>query len=146
MMSKPALLALRAASACQRSRLRISPESIALERWLPMNPTWVAIHETPEGDRGGKRLVLFETEPPPCHNSIPASAPCLCTASVIMACERISLSSQRVAYGRGESSEVGCTETYPVHTTPQPPSAFISRKPARMRGIVLVMPLACGTA
>src|SRR3569832_29718 len=146
MMSKPARLALRAASPCQRRRLRMSPASIALERWLPMNPTWVAIHEMPDGDNGGNRLVRFDTEPPPCHNSIPASEPCLCTASVIIAWERMSLSSQRVAYGNGESSEVGCTETYPVQTTPHPPSAFISRKPARIRGMVLVMPLACGTA
>src|SRR4051812_13043608 len=107
MMSKPARLALRAASACQRRRSRISVASIAFERWLPMNPTWVAIHETPDGDKGGKRLVLFETEPPPCHSSIPANEPCSCTASVIIACERMSLSSQRVAYGSGESSEVG---------------------------------------
>src|SRR5580700_4118456 len=111
-----------------------------------MKPTWVAIHDTPDGDSGGRRLVLFETEPPPCQSSIPASAPCACTASVIRACARTSFSSQRVAYGKGESSVLGWMDTYPVHTTPQPPSAFMPRKPALIRGIVLVIPLACGTA
>ena len=45
----------------------------------------------------------------------------------------------------GESSELGWIETAPVLTTPQPPSAFVSRKAARTRGWVSVMPLACGT-
>jgi len=57
------------------------------------------------------RLVRFMTEPPPCHSSMPASAPCLCTASVIRAWERISSSSQRVANGSVASSELGSIET-----------------------------------
>ena len=62
-----------------------------------MNSTWVAIHAMPEGDSGGTRVVRFMTEPPPCHSSMPASAPCRCTASVISAWERTSSSSQSVA-------------------------------------------------
>ena len=62
-----------------------------------MKFTWVAIHAVPEGDIGGTRVVRFMTEPPPCHSSMPASAPWRCTASVMSACERTSSSSQSVA-------------------------------------------------
>ncbi len=124
----------------------MSRASMARGRWLPMKLTCVAIHEVPEGDIGATRLVRFMTEPPPCHSSIPASAPWRCTASVMRACERTSSSSQSVAKGSGASSEVGSMETYPEHTTPQPPSALVSRNFARMCGMALVMPAACGTA
>jgi hypothetical protein len=96
-MSKPARCALRAASACQLSNCRMSQASITRGRWLPMKFTWVAIQAVPEGDIGGMRLARFITEPPPCHSSIPASAPSLWTASVMSACERTSSSSQSVA-------------------------------------------------
>jgi len=110
-----------------------------------MKPTWVAIHGTPEGDKGATRLVRFIAAAPPCHNSTAASAPWAWTASVISAWARISASSQSVAQGNGLSSEEGSTEVAPVETTPQPPSAFIARKAARTRGAALVMPEACGT-
>ncbi len=99
----------------------------------------------PDGDSGAIRLVRFSVHAPPCQSSIPANAPCRWTASVINAWERMSLSSHRMANGSGESSELGCIDTAPVHTTPQPPSALVSRKPARTCGSELVMPLACGT-
>ena len=89
----------------------MSCASMALGRWLPMKLTCVAIHEVPEGDMGAMRLVRFMTEPPPCHSSMPASAPCRCTASVISACERTSSSSHSVANGSGASSELGWIET-----------------------------------
>jgi hypothetical protein len=57
----------------------------------------------------------------------------------------MSLSSHREAKGNGESSELGWMDTAPVHTTPQPPSALVSRNRARTWGSALVMPLACGT-
>ena len=88
----------------------MSGVSMTRGRWLPMKFTCVAIHAVPEGDMGGMRLLRFITEPPPCHSSIPASAPCLCTASVISACERTSSSSQSVANGSGASSELGSIE------------------------------------
>jgi hypothetical protein len=50
-----------------------------------------------------------------------------------------------MAKGKGESSELGWIDTAPVHTTPQPPSALVSRNVARTCGNALVMPLACGT-
>ena len=49
------------------------------------------------------------------------------------------------AKGSGESSELGCIETAPVLTTPQPPSALVSLKAARTLGLVSVIPLAWGT-
>ncbi len=76
-----------------------------------MKLTRVAIHAVPEGDIGAMRLVRFMTEPPPCHSSMPASAPSLWTASVMSACERTSSSSQSVAKGSGASSELGSMET-----------------------------------
>ncbi len=75
----------------------------------------------PDGDNGASRLVRFSVQAPPCHSSMPASAPCSCTASVIKACARMSLSSHSVANGSGESSELGWMDTAPVQTTPQPP-------------------------
>lgn len=89
----------------------MSGVSITRGRWLPMKFTCVAIHAVPEGDIGGMRLVRFMTEPPPCHSSMPASVPSLCTASVIRACERTSSSSQSVAKGSGASSELGSIDT-----------------------------------
>ena len=110
-----------------------------------MNPTCVAIHGTPDGESGGRRLARFITEAPPCQSSMPASDPWRWTASTISACERTSFSSHNVANGSGASSELGWIDTAPVQTTPQPPSAFVSRKRARTCGNALVMPLACGT-
>ena len=110
-----------------------------------MKPTWVGIQWVPEGDSGGSRLARFIALAPPCQSSTPASAPWRCTASVESACERTSSSSHSRAKGSGASSELGCTEQAPVQTTPQPPSALVSRKAARTRGRALVMPLACGT-
>ena len=110
-MSKPARRARRAACAWESSNPRMSAASMTFGRWLPMKFTCVAIQEMPEGDSGGVRVVRFMTDPPPCHSSMPASAPCLCTASVIRACERTSSSSHKVANGSGESSEFGAIET-----------------------------------
>jgi hypothetical protein len=110
-----------------------------------MKPKWVDNHGIPEGDNGASRLVRFSVHAPPCQSSIPASAPCSWTAAVINACARMSLSSQSDANGSGESSELGWIETAPVHTTPQPPSAFTPRNLARTCGSALVIPLACGT-
>ena len=110
-----------------------------------MNPKCVDSHGMPEGDSGAIRLVRFNVQAPPCQSSTPANAPCLWTASVIKAWARMSLSSHSMAKGSGESSELGCIDTAPVHTTPQPPSALMLRKPARTWGKALVIPLACGT-
>ena len=110
-----------------------------------MKPICVAIHGIPEGDSGGKRLARFITEAPPCQSSTPASAPCRWTASVIRAWARTSFSSHIEAKGSGVSSEVGSMEQAPVQITPQPPSAFVSRKAARTRGSAFVIPLAWGT-
>ena len=49
------------------------------------------------------------------------------------------------AKGNGLSSDDGSTEQAPVHTTPQPPSAFIPRNAARTWGAALVIPEAWGT-
>ena len=110
-----------------------------------MNPTWVAAHGMPDGEYGGVLEVRFITDAPPCHNSMAANAPCACTASVIIACERISLSSHSLPNGSGLSSEEGWVETAPVVTTPQPPSAFMPRNAALTLGFASVMPLAWGT-
>ena len=72
-----------------------------------MNPRWVDSQGIPDGDRGAMRLVLLSVHAPPCQSSTPASDPCRCTASVISACARISLSSHSEANGSGESSELG---------------------------------------
>lgn len=107
-----------------------------------MKPTCVAIQGMPDGESGGIRLARFMTDAPPCQSSMPASAPCRCTASVIRAWALMSRRSQRLAKGKGASSEVGWMEHAPVQMTPQPPSAFASRKAARTRGKALVIPLA----
>ena len=124
--SPPASRAARPA-ACHLSRSRCRPvhrarAQVAHEAQVGGEP------RHPDGDSGAMRLVRFSVHAPPCHSSMPASAPCWCTASVIRACARISWSSQSEANGSGESSELGWIDTAPVHTTPQPPSALISRK------------------
>ena len=116
-----------------------------LGRWADMKGTCVAIQGTPEGESGAMRLVRFMATAPPCQSSMPASAPCSCTASVITAWLRISDSSHIVANGKGESSDDGSTEQAPVQIVLQPPSAFMPRNAARTCGAALVIPLAWGT-
>ena len=82
---------------------------------------------------------------PPSHSSTPASAPCECTASVIRALSRMSFASHSRAKGWAASSEVGWTEQYSVHTTPQPPSALVARMAASIRGRLQPMPEQWGT-
>ncbi len=123
----------------------MSSRSITFGRKFDMKPTWVAIQGVPEGESGASRLVRLKTEAPPCQSSTPARLPWRCTASVISAWLWISDLSQSRAIGSGLSSEVGWIEQAPVQTTPQPPSALVSRNLARTRGRALVMPLAWGT-
>ncbi len=123
----------------------MSPASITFGRAADMKPTCVAIHGTPEGDKGASREVRFTAAAPPCQSSTAASAPWAWTASVITAWARISASSQSEAKGKGLSSDEGWTEHAPVETTPQPPSALVARKAARTCGLALVMPEAWGT-
>ena len=57
----------------------------------------------------------------------------------------MSLSSHSDAHGRGESSELGWIEQYSVQTTPQPPSALVSRMAATVFGRLKPMPVQWGT-
>jgi hypothetical protein len=47
--------------------------------------------------------------------------------------------------GSGASSELGWIEQYSVQTTPQPPSALVSRMAATLLGWLYPMPVQWGT-
>ena len=55
------------------------------------------------------------------------------------------MSSHSECEGSGASSELGWIEQYSVQTTPQPPSALVSRMAATLLGRLYPMPVQWGT-
>ena len=86
---------------------------------------------TPASCQPSLRLCEYRPE---WASSQPASPPLRCTASVIKALVRTSSSVHSRAEALGVVSEDGCTVHHSVHTTAQPPSAFIPRIAAWVRG------------
>ena len=87
-----------------------------------------------DGPMAGMRVKTLCEYRPEWASSQPASPPLRCTASVINALVRTSSSVHSRAEALGVVSEDGCTVHHSVHTTAQPPSAFIPRIAAWVRG------------
>jgi hypothetical protein len=115
---EPASSARTAASACQRIRSRISPASITFGRAEDMKGTCVAIHGTPEGDRGPAASCGSPPPPRRATSSTPPARRGGAPPRSSAACARMSASSQSVAQGKGLSSEDGSTEQAPVRPRP----------------------------
>ena len=100
---------------------------------------------TAEGATEGSRDSEFSPWAPVCESSMPASEPYWWIASVVRRSASRSPSSHIRTETYGDSSESRDTAAYSVHTPPHPPSAFIRRCAACVRGFSTPKPVQCGT-
>src|SRR6266404_7845764 len=128
-MSKPAVRARVAASTyiCCTSRMSSLSISFAYVRYSKSLGIWL-------GPRGTLRDSMHGACGPPYQSSHAARASCSWSMSHMIERLRMSPSSQIRADTRWVSSDSGEIEQYSVQHAAYPPSAFIARKYAWLRG------------